>query len=75
MSSDCGRNPEYLERTHSDTGGGGQLHTEKPHGPRDLSLRGDSANHRADILYIIKRKYSPVVKKKRYRICFEEAQL
>lgn len=23
VSSDCGRNPEYLDRTHSDTGGGG----------------------------------------------------
>lgn len=39
VSSDCGRNPEYLERTHSGTGGGGcKLYTEKPHGPRDLSL-------------------------------------
>lgn len=74
VSSDCGRNPEYLGRTHTDTGGGG-VQAPHTHGPRDLSLWGDSANHRADILDIIKRKNSPVVKKKGFKICFEEAQL
>ena len=54
MSLDCGRKPEYPERTHADTGRTCRtcrtckLHTEGPQAgyePVTLLLRGTSANH------------------------------
>lgn len=48
MSLECGRKPEYPEKTHAATGRTCQLHTDRPapavHKPRIFLQRGNSAN-------------------------------